>query len=93
MEEDFYETVFRPIYQADTHLSDDFIESHTLAVLYLTLAIGTLLDLDKPPLSLEASQYYQLGCAALSLHSLYEERSIPAIQALVCHPLVTGESD
>jgi hypothetical protein len=85
MEEDFYATVFQPIYETDAHLPDDFIETHTLAVLYLILAVGTLLDLEKPPLSLEASQYYQLGCAALSLYSPYEEGSIPAIQALVCH--------
>jgi hypothetical protein len=48
------------------------------------LAIGALLDLDAPPHSYDASHYYQLGRAALSVDSVFEEQSIPAIQALAC---------
>lgn len=59
------------------------MDSHRLAVLYMVLALGTLLDLDKPSLSAEATRYYQLGRASLSLDSVLESQSIPAIQALV----------
>jgi len=48
------------------------------------LAIGALLDLDAPPHSYDANHYYQLGRAALSVDSMFEEQSIPAIQALAC---------
>ena len=58
-------------------------DSHRLAVFCLVLALGALLDLDKPTLSADASQYYQLGRAVLSLDSILESQSIPAIQALV----------
>ena len=59
------------------------MDSHRLAVLCLVLGLGALLDLDKPYLSAEAMRYYQLGRAALSLDSILESQSIPAIQALV----------
>lgn len=62
----------------------DFIESQNLAIVYLVLALGTLLDTDKPPRSPEAHSYYELACAALSIDSPLEQPSIPAIQALVC---------
>ncbi len=50
----------------------------------MMLAIGALLDLDAPPHSYDANHYYQLGRAALSVDSVFEEQSIPAIQALAC---------
>ena len=49
----------------------------------MVLALGTLFDLDKPYLSLEATQYYQLSRASLSLDSVLEHQTIAAIQALV----------
>lgn len=35
--------------------------SHRLATVFLVLAIGALVDLDLPPYSSEADQYYNLG--------------------------------
>lgn len=64
----------------------DPIDSHRLAVVYMVFALGTLFDLEKPYLSVEATQYYQAGRAALSLDSVLEHQSIPAIQALVGCP-------
>ena len=57
------------------------------------LAIGALLDLDAPPHSYDANHYYQLGRAALSVDSMFEEQSIPAIQALACVPVLAGFED
>ncbi|KAF8196689.1 fungal-specific transcription factor domain-containing protein [Mycena galopus ATCC 62051] len=84
-ESDFYETIFRPIYDPDGSYGP--ISPHCLAVLYMVLALGTLVDLHMPAHSPEATEYYQLGRAALAIDSVLEEPSIPGIQALVlmCH--------
>jgi hypothetical protein len=79
---EFYETVFRPIYETDATFP--VIGSHSLAIAFMVMAIGTLLDLDRQSHSPEAFQYYELGRAALAVDSVFEEQSIPAIQALVC---------
>ncbi|OCH93710.1 hypothetical protein OBBRIDRAFT_790061 [Obba rivulosa] len=87
-EAEFYGSVL-PRFYGPTEIppDQDSMASHRLAVMYLVLALGTLLDLDKPSFSPEATRYYQLGRAALSLDSVLESQSIPAIQALIlmCH--------
>lgn len=59
------------------------LSAHNLAVLFMVVALGSLLDLDAPPHSPQSMQYYQLGRACLTLESVLEEQSIPGIQALV----------
>ena len=81
-ENEFFDTIFEPIYERDKALSDPTV-SHRLAVLFMALALGALLDLNRPPLSSDAMQYYQLGRAALALESVLEEQSVTAVQALV----------
>ncbi|KAA1468740.1 hypothetical protein DENSPDRAFT_834151 [Dentipellis sp. KUC8613] len=81
---EFHDSIFLRIY--DPHVvtpEHDPIASHRLAVLYMILALGALLDLEKPANSYDATQYFQLGRAALALDSVFEEQSITAIQALV----------
>ena len=68
---EFYETVFRPIYEADA-----VIGSHSLAIAFMVMAIGSLLDLDRQSHSPEASHYYELGRAALAVDSVFEEQVI-----------------
>ncbi|EPQ56422.1 hypothetical protein GLOTRDRAFT_128366 [Gloeophyllum trabeum ATCC 11539] len=82
-ETDFLDNVYSKFYTGESIPEFSPIETHRLAVLCMVLAMGALLDLDRPPLNLEASQYYGLGRAALSIGSVLEEPSIPAIQALV----------
>jgi hypothetical protein len=77
------ETIIGQIYITNPPAMDDKLHPHYLAILFSILAIGTLLDLDRPPFSPEAAHYYQLGRAALSLKSVLEEQSITAIRALV----------
>ncbi|EMD39039.1 hypothetical protein CERSUDRAFT_133798 [Gelatoporia subvermispora B] len=87
-EAEFYGSIFPRIYgPMEISPDQDSMASHRLAVMYLVLALGTLLDLERPSFSPEATRYYQLGRAALSLDSVLESQSIPAIQALVlmCH--------
>lgn len=61
----------------------DPTESHRLAVLYMVFAIGTLMDLEQPSLSVASTQFYQMARAALSLDSVLENQSLHAIEALV----------
>ncbi|KAG6897385.1 hypothetical protein C0992_002047 [Termitomyces sp. T32_za158] len=81
-ENDFFESVFRPIYNQDGTFQTS-INAHRLAVLFMVLAIGTLLDLDRAAQNPESMQYYQLARAALALDPILEEQTIAGIQALV----------
>lgn len=76
------DSIFQPIYEQDAAYHGT-TGSHSLAVLYMILAIGTLLDLDKPAHSPESKKYYQLARAALALDPVLEGQSISGIQALV----------
>lgn len=81
--DDFLETIYRPVYGQGS-IDGDALSPHSLALLFMVLAMGTLMDLDQPAHSAQATQYYQLGRAALAIKSVLDEQSIPAIQALVC---------
>ncbi|KAJ7460579.1 fungal-specific transcription factor domain-containing protein [Mycena latifolia] len=85
-ESDFYENIFGPIYDPNA-TSYESVSSHNLSVLYMVLALGTLVDLAMPAHSAEATEYYQLSRAALSIDSVLEEPSIAGIQSilLMCH--------
>ncbi len=82
-EAEFEDTIFSRIYDQRMEMEPAPKDSHRLAVFCLVLALGALLDLDRPSLSTDATRYYQLGRAVLSLDSILESQSIPAIQALV----------
>ncbi|KAI0915694.1 hypothetical protein AcV5_003545 [Taiwanofungus camphoratus] len=56
---------------------------HLLAVLFLILAVGALVDLTLPPCSAEAEMYHRLGRAALSVHTIFDSPDIETVQALV----------
>ncbi|KAI0641862.1 fungal-specific transcription factor domain-containing protein [Trametes meyenii] len=86
-EAEFEETIFSRVYEQQMETEPSPMDAHRLAVLCFVLGLGALLDLDSRPLSSEAAHYYQLGRAALSLVSILESQSIPAIQALIlmCH--------
>jgi hypothetical protein len=77
-----WNNIFDSVYDIEALADPDPIQSHRAAVVYMMLALGALLDLDLRPYSNEASQYYQLARAALAVDSVFEEQSIPAIQAL-----------
>lgn len=82
-ESEFNETVFSRFYKGAGYADQDPDYSHKLSVLFMVLAMGSLLNVEDSMPSPDAARYYQLGRAALSLDSILEHHTIPAIQALV----------
>jgi hypothetical protein len=53
--------------------------------MFMVLALGTLMDLNKQPRSKESLHWYNLGRASLSLTNVMEKPSMAGVQALVCY--------
>ena len=82
--ETFDSQVYTQFYDANVGpLSNDSLVSHRLSLMFMVLAIGTLMDTSLPAYNLEAEKYHQLARAALFQHPLFDEPTINAVQALV----------
>ncbi|EPT00931.1 hypothetical protein FOMPIDRAFT_1162266 [Fomitopsis schrenkii] len=94
-ESEFNETVFSRFYKGAGYADQDPDYSHKLSVLFMVLAMGSLLNVEDSMPSPDAARYYQLGRAALSLDSILEHHTIPAIQALIvmCHFMFLSNID
>ncbi|KII85775.1 hypothetical protein PLICRDRAFT_56260 [Plicaturopsis crispa FD-325 SS-3] len=68
--------------QAAPPIADDPLIAHRLALMFMVLAIGTLMDERQTSYGIEAEKYYQLARAALFRDSLFDEPTINAVQAL-----------
>ena len=80
------EEVFAQFYDPNAQPpTDDPILSHRLALMFIILAIGTLVDTNLPAYNLDAEKYHQLARAALFQNGLFDEPTINAVQALVSH--------
>lgn len=66
---------------------DDALSSHQLALLFMVLAIGSLMDITRPAYNIDAERYHQLARAALFQSAIFEEPTISAVQALVSSPV------
>ncbi|KAH8832428.1 hypothetical protein DL96DRAFT_1767440 [Flagelloscypha sp. PMI_526] len=77
-EPDFWERVYRPIYEHSS--CNETISAHMLALLFIVVGFGAHMDLESRP---DALTYYHLSRASLSLESVLERPSLEAIQALV----------
>lgn len=62
---------------------DDAMISHQLALLFMVLAIGSLMDIKRPAYNIDSERYHQLARAALFQSAIFEEPTISAVQALV----------
>ncbi|KAJ7460587.1 fungal-specific transcription factor domain-containing protein [Mycena latifolia] len=62
--------------------ADQPMFAHRLSLMFIVLAIGTLMDTTQPAYSLEAEKYHQLARAALFLHSFFDQPTINAVQSL-----------
>lgn len=62
---------------------NDSMLSHRLSLMFIVLAIGSLVDTKIPSYSIEAEKYHQLARAALFQNGLFDEPTVNAVQALV----------
>ncbi|KNZ81115.1 hypothetical protein J132_03107 [Termitomyces sp. J132] len=65
---------------------------HDLALLLIVLGIGTLVDLNLPPYSLEAQHYYRLSQSAVALQPVLREQSVVTIKVLHLMSIYNGMS-
>lgn len=63
--------------------SDEPIFCHRLSVMFMVLAIGSLMNPTLRAYNLDAEVYHQLARAALFHHSFIDDPTITAVQALV----------
>jgi hypothetical protein len=56
---------------------------HRLSLMFIVLAIGSLVDTKVAAYNIEAEKYHQLARAALFQNVLFDEPTINAVQALV----------
>ncbi len=56
--------------------------SHRLSVMFMVLAIGSLMDTRLPSYNVEAEKYHQLARAALFQNNIFDEPTLGAVQAL-----------
>ena len=84
--ESFDSEIYSQIYdQATGPIPDDPLTSHRLSVMFMVLAIGSLMNISLPSYNLEAEKYHQLARAALFHYPIFDEPTITAVQALVWH--------
>lgn len=56
--------------------------SYRLSVMFMVLAIGSLMDTRLPSYNIEAEKYHQLARAALFQNNVFDEPTLGAVQAL-----------
>ncbi|KAG5650570.1 hypothetical protein H0H81_011777 [Sphagnurus paluster] len=82
-QESFESQVYTQFYDPNFVLqANDPLLSHRLSVMFMVLAIGSLMDTSLPAYNLEAEKYHQLARAALFTNSIFDEPTINAVQAL-----------
>ncbi|THH15615.1 hypothetical protein EW146_g4890 [Bondarzewia mesenterica] len=82
---DFNETVYSAIYKSQMSTTPDeplIVRSQRLALMFMVLAIGSLMDDRLPSYSIEAEKYHQLARATLFQNSVFSEPTLGAVQAL-----------
>ncbi|KAL0072366.1 hypothetical protein AAF712_000129 [Marasmius tenuissimus] len=92
MRDELIDDILTPVYayiessfhEANLSLVEESIplSPHRLAVLFLVLAIGTLLDSSIPPYNIKARDFFDLGKACLSLDDILESSEPATLQAL-----------
>ena len=78
------ESAFNVFYNA--HKAPDMEDpllAHQLSLLYMILAIGSLMDVTRPAYNVEAEKYHHLARAALFQSPIFEEPTLIAVQSLV----------
>lgn len=64
-------------------IADDPALAHKLSLMFMVLAIGSLMNTALPAYNLEAEKYHQLAQAALFHTSIFDAPTLHTVQALV----------
>jgi hypothetical protein len=79
----FDEQIYTQFYGSNTPPVDESpVVCHRLSVLFMILAIGCLMDLELPAYGVEAERFFHLARASLFQHSLVDDPTTNAVQAL-----------
>jgi hypothetical protein len=62
---------------------NDIYLSHQLGLMFMVLAIGSLMDIKRQAYNVDAEKYHMLARAALFQSPIFEQPTISAVQALV----------
>lgn len=79
----FNENIYYQFYNPNGPILEDPLLSHQLAVMFMVLSIGSLMDTKRPSYNIDAEKYHQLARAALFQSPIFEEPTIHAVQVLV----------
>ncbi|KAH9044225.1 fungal-specific transcription factor domain-containing protein [Lactarius hengduanensis] len=82
---EFNATVYSVLFNSQVLAINDepnVVLSHRLSVMFMVLAIGSLMDTRLPSYNVEAEKYHQLARAALFQNNLFDEPTLGAVQAL-----------
>ncbi|KAF7309613.1 Fungal-trans domain-containing protein [Mycena indigotica] len=78
-----FDEVYAQFYAPNPAMSTEQpLLTHRLALMFIVLAIGQLMDTNEPAYNLEAEKYHQLARAALFLHSFFDHATINTVQCL-----------
>ncbi|KAF8972626.1 fungal-specific transcription factor domain-containing protein [Flammula alnicola] len=81
--ESFDSEVYSSFYNQNVGpIPDDPLLAHRLSLMFMILAIGSLMNTSLPAYNLDAEKYHQLARAALFHHSFFDNPTINAVQAL-----------
>ena len=82
--EQFNEHVYDQFYNPNAAPPvNDIYLSHQLGLMFMVLAIGSLMDIKRQAYNIEAEKYHMLSRAALFQSPIFEQPTISAVQALV----------
>jgi len=73
-------------------ITDEPLDAHRLSLLFMVLAIGSLMNTALPAYNLDAEKYHQLARAALFHFSFLDNPTLHAIQSLVSNEIRTLSS-
>ena len=77
-----YSTLFNPPGALVMTDEPNIMLSQRLSVMFMVLAIGSLMDTRLPSYNIEAEKYHQLARAALFQNNIFDEPTLGAVQAL-----------
>jgi hypothetical protein len=77
-----YSTLFNSLGALAMSDEPNIMLSQRLSVMFMVLAIGSLMDTRLPSYNIEAEKYHQLARAALFQNNIFDEPTLGAVQAL-----------